>query len=437
MIDHIRKNLREVVAVLVLAALGLAVAGYILDHQRLRIPILEEVPFELKAEFETAQAVVPGQGQTIRVAGVRVGDVADVDLEEGVGVVTFAIDRDYVPVYRNATILMRPTTELKDMYFELDPGSSDAGEFEEGETIPLANTAPDVNLDEILASLDADTQAYTRLALVGAGEGLSGRDEDLGELLGGLGPINRKLARLNGEVATRHANLSRLVHNLNLVSGEVGRAEQDLTQLIGAANSAFEAVAAHDPDLRRAVSELPATLAVARRAIGGVGELGAALGPAAEDLRPFARSLPAVDRSLEQLAVATTPVLRDEIRPFVRNSRPLVRDLRPAARKLAEAAPDLNAIGNKVNRVVNMAGYNPRGREEPDAPGRDEGYLFWAAWLAHNGVSIFEGADAHGLYRRFYSTVSCPNAANLLTTTPLAPLVTDLDLLFAAGGPCA
>ena len=63
---------------------------YIFQQQRLRIPILEEKPFELKAEFETAQAVVPGQGQTIRVAGVRVGDVSDVEVEDGVGVVTFA-----------------------------------------------------------------------------------------------------------------------------------------------------------------------------------------------------------------------------------------------------------------------------------------------------------------------------------------------------------
>ena len=39
-----------------------------------------------------------------------------------------------------------------------------AGEFEEGDTIPVANTAPDVNLDEILAALDADTQAYLRAA---------------------------------------------------------------------------------------------------------------------------------------------------------------------------------------------------------------------------------------------------------------------------------
>ncbi len=202
------------------------ISVYIVEKQRLRIPIFEEKPFELKAEFETAQAVVPGQGQTIRVAGVRVGDVSDVALEDGRGVVTFQIERKFLPVYKDATILMRPTTGLKDMFFDLDPGSESAGEYEEGGTVAVANTAPDVNLDEILGALDSDTQAYLKLLLVGAGKGLEGRDRDLGRLLGGLGPINRDLAELNSEVAKRKLNLARLIHNFNLLATTVGRSEQ-------------------------------------------------------------------------------------------------------------------------------------------------------------------------------------------------------------------
>ena len=97
---------------------------------------------------------------------MRVGDVSDVSVENGVGVVTFEIDRKFLPIYRDATVLMRPTTGLKDMFFELDPGTAKAGEFQEGDTIPVANTAPDVNLDEILSALDSDTQAYLKLLLV-------------------------------------------------------------------------------------------------------------------------------------------------------------------------------------------------------------------------------------------------------------------------------
>ncbi len=197
----------------------------IVQNQRLRIPILDERPFELKAEFETAQAVVPGQGQTVRVAGVRVGDVEKVELVDGAGVVTFAIDREYLPIYRDATILMRPTTGLKDMFFQLDPGSKSAGEYEEGEIVPMANTAPDVNFHDVLSALDGETRSYLRLLLVGAGKGLDDRDRELGKLLGSLGPINRNMAELNSAVAERRDELARFTHNLNLLTTRVGQAE--------------------------------------------------------------------------------------------------------------------------------------------------------------------------------------------------------------------
>ena len=53
------------------------------SNQRLRFPLIEEKPFALEAEFQTAQAVTPGQGQTVRVSGVRIGDISKVELEDG------------------------------------------------------------------------------------------------------------------------------------------------------------------------------------------------------------------------------------------------------------------------------------------------------------------------------------------------------------------
>src|SRR6478609_6265753 len=108
MAHAIRKHFRDFIAIALMLVVGLVAAYVIVQNQRLRIPILEEKPFELKAEFTTAQAVVPGQGQSIRVAGVKIGDVTDVDVEDGKGVVTFDIDRQYLPIYKDATVLMRP-----------------------------------------------------------------------------------------------------------------------------------------------------------------------------------------------------------------------------------------------------------------------------------------------------------------------------------------
>jgi phospholipid/cholesterol/gamma-HCH transport system substrate-binding protein len=432
----IRKHLRDFIAVTVLLIIALVTTWIIVQEQRLRVPVLEEKPFELKAEFETAQAVVPGQGQTLRIAGVRVGDVESVELQDGRGVVTFAVDRKYLPVYRDATILMRPTTGLKDMFFQMDPGSKRAGEVEEGATLPVSNTAPDTNLDQILEALDADTQAYLRLLLVGAGKGLEGRGKDLGQLLGSLGPINRDLKRLNVKVAQRKANLARLIHNLNSLTEAVGRHEEDLTQLVGASNSALGAIAEQDPHVQRAVRLLDPTLRESERTLRNVADFAAVLGPAFGDLRPFARNLDEMNASVRELANTTTPVIRKKIRPFVRAARKPVGDLKGAAKRYNKATPRLTVIGQKINRLGNMATFNPRGAEEPGTEGRDEGYLYWAGWLSHNANSIFEAQDGNGLYRRIYFTAGCPTITSILSQTPFAAVVTGLGQLTAAGGPC-
>ena len=182
MMTAIRKSIRPFIAVVVLIVFAGVISFYIFQKQRLRIPVLEEKPFQFQAEFDNAQGVVAGQGQTLRVAGVRIGDVSEVELVDGRAVVTFDVDREYLPIYEDATILMRPLTGLRDMFFSIDPGTRSAagGEIEEGDTVPLANTAPDVPLDQVLEALDSDNQAYLRAILVGAGQGLEGRGKDLG-----------------------------------------------------------------------------------------------------------------------------------------------------------------------------------------------------------------------------------------------------------------
>ena len=79
----IRAHLRDFLAVLGLLVLGVSVGAYILSQQRLRFPFVEDEPSQVYVELQNAQGVTPGQGQTVRVAGMRVGDVGDVELHEG------------------------------------------------------------------------------------------------------------------------------------------------------------------------------------------------------------------------------------------------------------------------------------------------------------------------------------------------------------------
>ena len=124
----IRKHLRDFLAILGLFVVSGAVAVGILDNQRLTlpkwVPVIGKDWFQFKAEFSNAQAVTPGQGQTINVAGIKVGEIARVDLEDGKALLGLRIDDPTVEVHRDAKMLLRPKTGLKDMVVELDPGTA-------------------------------------------------------------------------------------------------------------------------------------------------------------------------------------------------------------------------------------------------------------------------------------------------------------------------
>jgi phospholipid/cholesterol/gamma-HCH transport system substrate-binding protein len=395
----IREHLRDFAAIVALAAIAAGVGGYVLAHQRLRFP-WEGAPFRIKAEFATAQAVTPGQGQTVRVSGVRVGDISKVALKNGRAIVTMDLDPGYKGfVHTDASALLRPKTGLKDMFIELDPGTGRAPRAREGWTVPIRNTAPDVNPDEIFAVLDDDTRDYLKLLIGGAGQGLKGRGDDLRDLFRRFEPTHADLERVNGKVAERHRNLRRLVHSLNELNEELAGKDDQLAALVESSSKVFRTFASEQRNVGRAVDDLPGTLRQTTDTLGRVERFARVLRPTADDLRPPLKALDRANAQLEPLAEEATPIVREQIRPFVRDARPLVRSLDAPAQSLATATPDLTRTFTVLNRFLNLAGYNEKGRQGPAVAGRDEGYLFWLAWLQHNGAALFSSSDANGPFR--------------------------------------
>jgi phospholipid/cholesterol/gamma-HCH transport system substrate-binding protein len=401
----IRAHLIDFLAILGLVVVGAATTVYILSEQGLRFAFFDPAPKRLEVELENAQAVQSGQGQSVRVAGVQIGKIGDVRLQDGIAVVDLEIEEEYEEMIReDATALLRPKTVLKDMFLEVDPGSGDV--LPEGGRIRLRNTLPDVDPDEIYSALDDDTQAYLQLLVAGAGKGLRGRGEDLRQTLRRLEPLHRSLAQVTRATARRRAALKRLVHNYSLLTDELGRRPGELRRLVNASRSVFDALAGEDQDITRAVARLPGTLQRSARTLSRVESFAAELQPALASLRPPIRRLDETNEAIRPFLRETTPVLRDEIRPFARAARPWTDDLRVTAVRTARAAPDLDESLAELNRFFNVGAYNPGGAESLDGLSipaqreRSEGFLYWLAWTAQNGVSLHNTADAQGPWRR-------------------------------------
>ena len=429
----IKKNLGNFAAIIGLVLIAAGVSVYILGQQRMRFPFVQPKPYQLKAEFSTAQAVVAGQGQTVRVSGVRIGDIGGVDLKNGHAVIKMDLDPEYKDlVHTNATALLRPKTGLKDMFIDLQPGGGDAPVAKRGLTIPISATQPDVNPDEVLSVLDTDTREYLQLMVNGLGQGLKGRGGDLRDLLARFEPTHRDLARVNGAVATRRKQLRHLVSSLNILSTELAKHDDDLARLVNSSSAVFDSFAKEQANVSSAVHELPSTLQQTTDTLNRVDTFAELLGPTTEKLRPAARALAPANEAVRPFAKEATPQLRKSIRPFVRESRPLVRDLKPVSTRAAAAAPNLTQVFLRFNHFLNLLGYNPNGREGPGNAARQEGYLFWLAWLNHSATALFSNSDANGVFRPVTIAAPCATLAQVLQAQPsleftsvLTPLLTD------------
>lgn len=425
----IKNHLVDFIAILVLVAMAVVVTGYILHNEGFRFPFIQSTPFTINAEFSSAQAVTPGQGQTVRVSGVQIGMLSGVTLKDGYAIVKMSIDQKYRHlIHTDATALLRPKTGLQDMFVELNPGTASAPLAEPGYTIPLSQTNPEVNVDEILASLDADTRQYLELLVNGAGAGLKGQGNNLAQVLEKFEPTHEDLARLNSAIAVRGRDLRQLVNSLRRLNDALVAKQAQITQLVDSSSNVFGALASEGANISRAVADLPGTLRQTTATLAKVQAFATELGPTATRLLPAAAALPAANQALAALAKPSAPIIRSQIRPFVLAARPVVRDLRPASRNLAAATPNLSRTFTVVNHFLNLIGYNPGGAQH--------GYLWWLAWLGHIGRTVFAVQDGNGDMRQALLQLSCASIAQILDSLGpqflqlfnLVPILSDLSL---------
>jgi phospholipid/cholesterol/gamma-HCH transport system substrate-binding protein len=407
----LRAHIRDVLAIIGLVLAGLFALTVILIGQGAVlpswVPLIGSDRFELKADFTTAQAVTPGQGQAVDISGIKVGEVSSVKLEDGHAVVGMEVDSKYAPlIHDNASLLLRPKTGLNDMVVEVDPGTQSSPEVKEGSTVPLASTQPQVNPDEILSTLDADTQQFLKLLLANGAEALDpakGRDVKLSNALRRLDPFARDLSEITGALASRRQNIANAIHNFQLLSTELGNRDQDVTDFVDSSNAVLASFAKEQASIRSAVRELPGTLKVAQGALTGANQLALQEGPALKKLLPGAKATGPALRSLVPFFQQTAGPIQNQIRPFTLQVKSPVTHVAQISQGLGVATPGLRTGFTNLNSGLNALGYNP--------PGTQEGFLFYVPWLNHDLNADYLLQDAYGPIRRGLVLESCSTAS--------------------------
>ena len=402
--DQIERYRSAFIAVLTLVAIAAVVGGYILANENLKlpgwVPVLGHEYFKLEGEFQTAQAVTPGQGQAVTIAGAKIGEIATVDLHRGVAIVTMNVTPKYAKyIYKNATMLLRPKTQLQDITVEVNPGTPSAGKLHSGEVLPVSQTAPNIDFDEFLAGLDAETQSYLQELLAGLGIGLKGNGRALSAVFKRFDPLAKYTEEIAQQVEQRHANVARAIHNFRLLLEALGSKDKALSQLVDSSNAVFGTFKAEEANFRKTLALLPGALHKTGAGLAQVAKATHVITPALRKLEPFARALGPANEATARLANKTTPIIKNEIRPFAREVLPVVNELAPTTKKFGEALPKLAASFGVLDEFFNEIAYNP-------GPNK-AGFLFFLDWGNHDLNSVLSSADAHGALARTVIYFNC------------------------------
>lgn len=404
----LREHARDAIALLLLIVAGVAVTLVILVNQGAPFPAwvpgLGQKTFQLKAEFSTAQAVTPGQGQSVDIAGVRVGEVTDVETQQGTSVVTVDIEPEYASlIHRNASILLRPKTGLNDMVLALDPGTEGSPSVDEGYTLPLSQTEPNVQPDEVLSALDGDTRDYLKLLVAGGAEGFGGRagGERLGNVMRRFAPVVKNLGLINSGLARRRDSIASGIHNFSLVSDELAANNQSLADFVVYSDQALAGFAAQESALRKALRELPSTLSATNSALVLSNQLALNSKPALTRNLPGARALDNALYALQPFFAQTTPPIQNQITPFTVATRDPSEQLSKSVIGLGNATPGLKSGLTDFNGLLNALAYNPTPSSSRQS------YLFWLQWLNRNANASVSLQDANGPLGRGQVLLDC------------------------------
>jgi phospholipid/cholesterol/gamma-HCH transport system substrate-binding protein len=261
------------------------------------------------------------------IKGQKAGQVTDLAVKDGKAIVTIAVNEDYGRLHTGTTSRIEWVSAIGERVLTVYPGATKNAAIPDGSY--LESKSSQVEVDQVLATLDAPTRKRLNSLIGELNSTVDGRELDLqasihsasgtvsalGEVLravGEDGPAVRslvtELSHMTELAASRRTKLASTVSNLDAATGSLADDRKALSDTI---------------------AKLPETLETAQRTLDKVPAASDSTVDLLNDLRPAAHKLPGV-------AAELAPTLVD-LRPTVAELRPLL----VAADSLLDQTPGL------------------------------------------------------------------------------------------------
>jgi virulence factor Mce-like protein len=282
-------------------------------------------PLPLKAEgyrftVPFTEATQLAEQSDVRISGVTVGKVKSIDVSDnGFADATIQLDSRYAPIPADTRAILRQKTLLGETFVELTPGNENGPTLDEGGTLPRAQVADSVQLDEIFRTFNPRTRDAFKVWMQGADAALHGRGPDLSAAIAELDPFAEEADRL-----------LRILDSQRLA----------VRQLVRSGGDVFQALSERQGQLRGLIRNSATVFATTARRN--------------QDLADLFRILPTFQRE--------SRATLERLHRFAGVADPVVQQLQPAARELSptlvaagKAAPDLKAFFEGLRGAINVS----------------------------------------------------------------------------------
>ena len=251
------------------------------------------------ADFSEAGGLVANN--EVRIAGVRVGKVKQVDLAGDHVRVTFQLDKN-AQFGTETGAAIKVKTLLGAMFLAIEPKGP--GQLKEGSEIPLSRTAAPYDVVKAFTGLANTSERIDTKQLATAlnvlADSTKFAPQDFRSALQGV-------SRLSSNIAARDAQLNTLLVNLRKVSGVLGDRSKDLVGLMKDGDTLFRALVAR----REAIHNLlVSTSKLSGQLVGLVQDTRADLKPALDNLYGVVRLLENNQANLDNSLRLAAPFYR-------------------------------------------------------------------------------------------------------------------------------
>jgi phospholipid/cholesterol/gamma-HCH transport system substrate-binding protein len=377
--------------------------------------------YQVKAVFKTSNNLRPNS--PVRIAGVNVGKVKKIEGYKGgdgnMALVTMEIKDDGLPIHKDATLKIRPRIFLEGNFFvDLQPGTPSAPKIDDGDTLPVTQTASPVQLDQLLTALQSDSRADLQHFLEGYGTALTyeptaaddaTQDADvkgetaaqsLNDAITYGGPALKNAAIVNEAfLGLERHDLSGLIRGTGKVTRALSRNERQLQDFVTNFNRTMAAFASEQGSLRQTISLLAPTLRNADSALDSINASFPNTRAFARELIPGVNETPAtIDASYPWIAQTRKLVSNAELGGLVKQLQPATADLSKLVDENLTALPQADLVAQCVVNTILPAG-DLKVQDGAFTSNAENYKEFWYTMVGLAGES--QNFDGNGQYVRF------------------------------------